>query len=105
MELAPTDRTSRLTGPQRRTESDYVGALADAVTLDDWRQIANKAKQLAKDGDAQARNWLSQHLMGKPQGSAPPLAVVVAQCGDQGPAALPRRRRLARDFDESDGES
>ena len=64
----------------RRTEGDYMGVLLDAVTLDDWRAVVSNAKTLAQAGDAQARAWLAQYLMGKPAGSAPtPLTVVVQQ--------------------------
>ena len=64
----------------RRTEGDYMGVLLDAVTLDDWREVVNNAKAMAKSGDPQARAWLTQYLMGKPAGSAPtPLTVVVQQ--------------------------
>ena len=64
----------------RRTESDYMGALLDAVTLDDWRDVVAGTLQAAKGGDAQARNWLAQYLIGRPEGKAPtPLTVVVQQ--------------------------
>jgi hypothetical protein len=64
----------------RRTEADYMGALLEAVTLDDWRAVVNNAKTLAQAGDAQARAWLGQYLMGKPEGKAPtPLTLVVQQ--------------------------
>lgn len=64
----------------RRTESDYMGALLDTVTLDDWRDVVAGTLQAAKGGDAQARNWLAQYLIGRPEGKAPtPLTVVVQQ--------------------------
>lgn len=70
----------------RRTESDYVGVLLDAITLDDWRAVVNNAKTMAQAGDPQARAWLAQYLMGKPAGSAPtPLTVVVAQLNGADP--------------------
>ena len=70
----------------RRTEGDYMGVLLDAVTLDDWRSVVNNAKTLAQAGDAQARAWLAQYLMGKPAGSAPtPLTVVVQQLNGSDP--------------------
>ena len=56
----------------RRTEGDYMGVLLDAVTLDDWRGVVT--------GDPQARNWLAQYLVGRPEGKAPtPLNIVVQQ--------------------------
>ena len=57
-----------------------MSVLLDTVTLDDWRDVVAGALQGAKDGDAQARNWLAQYLVGRPEGKAPtPLTVVVQQ--------------------------
>lgn len=70
----------------RRTEGDYMGVLLETVTLDDWRAVVSNARALAKAGDAQARAWLAQYLMGKPTGSAPtPLTVVVQQLNGADP--------------------
>jgi len=70
----------------RRTEGDYMGVLLETVTLDDWRAVVRKARTLAQAGDAQARAWLAQYLMGKPAGSAPtPLTVVVQQLNGADP--------------------
>ena len=78
----------------RRTEGDYMGVLLEAVTLDDWRTVVNNAKTLAQAGDAQARAWLAQYLMGKAAGKAPtPLTVVVQQLN----GADPLIDRLTRD--------
>jgi hypothetical protein len=77
----------------RRTEGDYMGVLLDAVTLEDWRDVVNNAKAAAKAGDPQARAWLAQYLMGRPEGKAPtPLTVVVQQLN----GADPLVDRLAR---------
>lgn len=77
----------------RRTEGDYVRVLLDAVTLDDWRDVENNAKAAAKGGDPQARAWLAQYLMGRPEGKAPtPLTVVVQQLN----GADPLFNRLAK---------
>ena len=77
----------------RRTEGDYMGVLLDAVTLDDWRSVVMGALQAAKDGDAQARNWLAQYLIGRPEGKAPtPLTVVVQQLNGADPVV----HRLAK---------
>ena len=57
-----------------------MSVLLDTVTLDDWRDVVVGALQGAKEGDAQARNWLAQYLVGRPEGKAPtPLTVVVQQ--------------------------
>ena len=70
----------------RRTENDYLGASLDAVTLDDWQEVVASTLQAAKDGDASARNWLAQYLVGKPEGKAPtPLTVVVQQWSGDDP--------------------
>lgn len=97
----------------RRTEGDYMGVLLEAVTLDDWRAVVNNAKTRARDGDAQARAWLAQYLMGKPVGNAPtPLTVVVQQLNGADPVvnklAAPAIERhkypsLGRNDDFGDG--
>jgi hypothetical protein len=70
----------------RRTEGDYMGVLLDAVTLEDWRDVVNNAKTAAKAGDPQARTWLAQYLMGRPDGKAlTPLTVVVQQLNGADP--------------------
>lgn len=67
-------------GSHRRTEADYMGALLEAVTLDDWRAIVSATVAAAKAGDASARAWLAQYLVGKAALTAPsPLTVVVQQ--------------------------
>ena len=64
----------------RRTEGDYMSVLIDTVSLEDWRGVVTGALQAAKSGDPQARNWLAQYLVGRPEGKAPtPLTVVVQQ--------------------------
>jgi hypothetical protein len=64
----------------RRTEGDYMAVLLDTVSLDDWRDVVAGTLQLAKQGDAGARAWLAQYLVGKPEAKAPtPLTVVVNQ--------------------------
>lgn len=64
----------------RRTQGDYMGALLDTVTVDDWRDVVRGALAAAKAGDPQARAWLAQYLMGRPEAKAPtPLAVIVNQ--------------------------
>ncbi len=69
----------RGTAMHRRTEADYMGALLDTVTLDDWRDVVAGALQGAKDGDAAARAWLAQYLVGKPETRAPSALTVVVQ--------------------------
>ena len=72
----------------RRTEADYMGTMLDAVTLEDWRDVVQGALQAAKGGDPQARSWLAQYLVGRPEAKAPsPLTVVVQQLNGADPVA------------------
>ena len=74
------------TAQHRRTEGDYMGVLLDTVTLNDWRSVVNAAMQAAKAGDPQARNWLAQYLIGRPEGKAPtPMNIVVQQLSGADP--------------------
>jgi hypothetical protein len=89
-------------GARRLTSVDYVSVMVDGVSREDWRQIVQNAVKAAKQGDAQARCWLSQHLMGRPTSAAPTPLVVVTQGGDYSPLISPGiRRQLPRNFDES----
>ncbi|MBN8726843.1 MAG: hypothetical protein J0H15_03970 [Xanthomonadales bacterium] len=82
----PTPALLRGSAPHRRTQTDYMGALTDAVTLDDWRDVVAAAVVKAKDGDPHARAWLAQYLVGKPDAKAPtPLTVVVQQLSGADP--------------------
>jgi len=60
-----------------RTQETYMGALLDAVSLDDWREVVTGAVQAAKGGDPQARNWLGQYLIGRPESKAPTAVNVI----------------------------
>ncbi len=67
-------------GTHRRTESDYMAVLLDTVSLEDWRDVVSETLQRAKQGDPQARAWLAQYLVGRPEVKAPtPMTVVVNQ--------------------------
>lgn len=64
----------------RRTETDYMGVLLDAVSLEDWCEIVKTTVAAAKFGDPGARNWLALYLVGKAGSIAPaPLTVVAHQ--------------------------
>ena len=52
--------------PRRSTETQYLVALLDVVTLDCWRAICEKAATDAKAGNHQAREWLAAYLVGQP---------------------------------------
>jgi hypothetical protein len=63
-----------------------MGVLLDTVSLEDWRTVVTSALVEAKAGDPQARNWLAQYLVGRPEGKAPtPLTVVVNQLNGADP--------------------
>jgi hypothetical protein len=55
----------------RRTEADYMGVLLEAVPLEAWREVVSATVAAAKAGDATARAWLAQYLVGKPGATAP----------------------------------
>lgn len=64
----------------RRTQSDYMGALLDRVTLESWGDVIDTAVARAKNGDTQARAFLAHYLVGRPAHEAPePLDVTVAR--------------------------
>lgn len=50
--------------PRRAVELDYLAALGDALTLDDWAAIVKRAVADAKNGSGQAREWVSRHALG-----------------------------------------
>ena len=52
--------------PKRSVEDKYIKALSRRVTMGDWTKICDIAIARAKAGDARARQWLSDYLMGKP---------------------------------------
>lgn len=60
--------------PARAVELTYLRALSDELTLDDWREIVRQAVTLAKEGDAQARAWVSRYALG----AAPPALTDLA---------------------------
>ena len=51
--------------PKRCVERDYLAALSETVTLDDWHAICQRAVEEAKGGDPKAREWLSRYCIGK----------------------------------------
>jgi len=79
----------------RRTEGDYMSTLLETVTLEDWQEVIASTLSAAKQGDAQARAWLGQYLVGKPAGKAPtPLTVVVQQLNGENPLVNRLSQRL-----------
>ena len=50
--------------PLRPTEAEYLTALSEAVSVDVWREICQRAAQDAIAGDPRARDWLARYLLG-----------------------------------------
>ena len=94
----------------RRTQSDYMGALLDRVTLETWGEVIDATVAKAKDGDAQARAFLAAYLVGKPAHDAPePLAVTAARISGDDPLlealAEPIQKRSESDYWQRDHET
>ena len=51
---------------RRSTEERYLRSLTDAVSMDDWQAIIQKAIEQATGGDKDARTFLANYLIGKP---------------------------------------
>ncbi len=79
--MAKRKRQNFITGAAKhcRTERDYMSTLLDTVTLEDWHDVVNNALTAAKLGNAQARAWLAQYLVGRPDAKAPSALTVVVQ--------------------------
>ena len=65
--------------PRRATEREYLSAISESCTTDDWAAIVQKAVEDARAGDKFAREWLSRFLVGNPEGSAPSLHSIAVQ--------------------------
>jgi len=50
----------------RQREERYYQIMMTVVTFADWERIIAKAVEQAKHGDAQARKWLSDYIVGTP---------------------------------------
>jgi hypothetical protein len=50
--------------PRRRTEKEYLAALVEGVSIEDWRAIVKRAVDDATKGDYRARDWLGKYLVG-----------------------------------------
>ena len=49
--------------PRRAVETEYLATLNEAVPLEDWRAVVERALADAKQGDPKAREWLSKYLL------------------------------------------
>ena len=53
--------------PKKSKEERYYDILISTVSLNDWRDIVKRAVGDAKRGDASARTWLSNYIIGQPK--------------------------------------
>jgi hypothetical protein len=58
------------------SEVAYIRGLCETVTVEDFKQIVQVAKEAALKGDAQARQFLAAFLCGMPGGTAPMLSLL-----------------------------
>lgn len=52
--------------PHRLKHAAYLKTMRDVATLDEWQAIVKRAVTQAKQGNHQARKWLSDYLLGPP---------------------------------------
>ncbi|NIV32806.1 MAG: hypothetical protein GWN58_26180 [Anaerolineae bacterium] len=53
--------------PKKKREERYYEILVSTVTFDDWKAIVKKAASQAMRGDATARKWLADYIVGTPE--------------------------------------
>jgi hypothetical protein len=75
--------------PKREREVEYYRVLETSVSRADWETIVVKAVDQAKRGDAVARKWLADYLIGPPierkeHTGADGGAIIVSLIGDDG---------------------
>jgi hypothetical protein len=61
--------------PPRPVEREYLRALNEAVSLEDWQAVVRAAVTQAKEGDGKAREWLARYLLGTDPPPLPELFV------------------------------
>ena len=65
--ILPGQRALNPTGrPTKRKEELYLTSMQRCATVERWEAIVNRALDDAADGNASARTWLSNYLLGKP---------------------------------------
>lgn len=88
--------------PRRNIEQEYLAVLSDTVSLNDWKEVVLRALADARAGDAKARDWLTQYLIGE----QPPKLIDVAEQESRGRTAedaigqLARRRKKCDEIDD-----
>lgn len=50
-------------GRPRKPAPEYLAAVADELSLEDWRAIIKQAIDAAKDGDHRAREWVTRMFL------------------------------------------
>ena len=53
--------------PKKEREVRYAEIMQTACTFTEWRKICLKAVEQARRGDATARKWLADYLVGVPK--------------------------------------
>lgn len=53
--------------PKKKREERYLEITMSACTFPEWKAIVKRAVSDAKRGDATARKWLSDYLVGVPK--------------------------------------
>ena len=52
--------------PPREVEKRYLQIMKEVVTEQDWKEVCEMARDQAKMGDNDARNFLAYYMIGKP---------------------------------------
>lgn len=53
--------------PVKNAEQQYFTAVTDVVTVEDWQVITRKAVEQARNGNKDARSWLTKILIPAPE--------------------------------------
>ena len=53
--------------PKKKREERYLEITLNTVTFADWKEIIKKAAEQARRGDKDARKFLAEYLLGKPE--------------------------------------
>ncbi|HVD00487.1 MAG TPA: hypothetical protein VNG93_04995 [Candidatus Dormibacteraeota bacterium] len=77
--------------PRRAVEDDYLRALTEECPPEAWREIVRQAVADAKAGDAKARGWLADHLIGQVRADDPRRLFEVAAAEEAGYDRVARR--------------
>jgi hypothetical protein len=49
--------------PKRKSEAEYIAVLCEAVPLEEWRKVCERALKDALNGNAKARDFLAHYLI------------------------------------------